>query len=253
MKTKLIFDTVSNRVRKNKFLLNDSYTTDKFSGTDSKELFENNLKTQPTDWYYRHNAITYTVNSLGYRAPEFKNIDWENSIVVFGCSFVFGVGLDDKDTMPYQLSNILGMPVVNLGMGGSSITFSLHNSIILRDGYPSPKAVIQMWTGYDRTTYYRKKSVESCGSWTLDQYQYTRAWTDDPHHGMTHALFASKTSKSLWSDIKYFEGSYFESTAKLLNCYQVEYEESDYARDLAHAGKKTQHKVALKIAEELNL
>lgn len=251
MKNRLIFDTVSNRTRKNKFLINDSHTTDKFSGTDSEDLFEKNLKSQPDDWYYRHNPVRYTVNSLKYRAPEFKDIDWKNSVVVFGCSFVFGVGLDDKDTMPYQLSQILGMPVINMGMGGSSMTFSLHNSIMLKDGYPTPKAVVQMWTGYDRTTYYRKRTVESCGSWTLDTYDYTRAWISDTHHSLTHAIIASKTSRLLWKDTKYFEGSYFKTTAKLLGCYQVEYE--DYARDLSHTGKKTQHSVALKIAKELNL
>lgn len=61
------------------------------------------------------NHCHYTVNSQGYRCPEFDAIDWENSIIFFGCSHVFGIGLLDHETVANQLSLILNCPVINLG------------------------------------------------------------------------------------------------------------------------------------------
>lgn len=244
-------DTIPNSVRKNNFLLVDTFISKKFSGTDTAELFERNLKTQPEDWYYRHNPVTYTTNSLGYRAPDFNRVDWANSVVIFGCSYVFGIGVDDTDTLPHRLSEILGMPVINMGVSGSSISYSLHNSIMLRDQYPTPKAVVQMWSGYDRTVYYHKKTLNACGPWNLNECEYARVWTDDPSHAETHAIIASKTSKWLWKDTAYFEGSYFSDTARLLECdtvYSV-----DSARDLIHSGRKTHQQAALQIAKGINL
>lgn len=249
MQRQLIFDTILNRIRNNKFLPIDTGVGDLFAGTDTKQLYNENLKTQPNDWYYRNNKVTYTLNSQGYRTQEFKNIDWKNSIVVFGCSNVFGVGVDDKDTMPFQLSKITGMPVVNLGMGGSSMLYALHNSSILRDGYPAPKAVVHMWTGIDRTVYYHKRSLKFFGNWNIRHNNYMDLWSTDKHNPMTQALFISKISKWMWKDVKYFEGTYFADTAKFLNCYQVEI--FDNARDLMHFGIQTHYNVALKIAKEL--
>ena len=242
---------IVDRIQDNKFLLTNAFTSRDFSGTDTKELFEKNLETRPPDWYYRHNPVTYTINSLGYRADEFEKIDWANSVVVFGCSNVYGVGLNDNETMPYYLSKILRTPVVNMGVGGSSITYALHNSIILRDGYPTPKAVVHMWTGYDRTVYYNKNRLDSLGAWNVESYEYMREWAKDSSHAKSHALFASKSSKWMWRDTKYFEGSYFGETSRLLRCYCVNV--IDYARDFGHPGKETQYQTALKVAEGLQL
>ena len=38
-----------------------------FSGSDTKELFEHNLKTQTNDWYYRTDQISYVRNNIGHR------------------------------------------------------------------------------------------------------------------------------------------------------------------------------------------
>ena len=117
-----------------------------FSGTDTKELFEENLKTQPDDWYYRTHEVKYTLNSFGYRTKEFDDIDWKESIVIFGCSNIFGIGVADEHTIPYFLEQLSGRPVINMGMGGSSIQTALHNSIILNDSeYPTPKVIIYAW------------------------------------------------------------------------------------------------------------
>lgn len=251
MAKELIFDTILDRTKKNKFLITDAFATTYFAGTDTRDTFEQNLKIQPQDWYYRNKKIKYTLNSWGYRTREFDEIDWKNSIVIFGCSNVFGVGVDDSDTVSFQLEKILGIPVINMGVGGTSMTYALHNSSILRDGYPTPRAVVQLWSAYDRTTFYRKRDLVSCGAWNLEKFKYMDAWSQDVYHAMTHAVFAAKISKLLWKDTKYFEASYFNETAELLDCCYLE--SVDKARDMSHVGKDTHLKTAVKIAKELNL
>lgn len=249
MQNYLIFNTITSLVKKNQFLPVDSNVGPNFSGTDTKELFEKNLKTLPLDWEYRNKIIKYTLNSNGYRTKEFKKIDWANSIVVFGCSDVFGDGLDDEDTICSQLEKITGIPVINMGIGGSSITYSLHNSIILKDGYPTPRAVVHLWTDYNRTVYYRRNHVQSYGSWNLEKNNYMDVWSSSKHHGATHALMASITNKHLWNNTSYYEASFWDENSKLLNCDYLQ--AIDTARDLSHPGPKTARSVASQIADNL--
>jgi hypothetical protein len=138
-----------------------------------------------------------------------------------------------------------------MGVGGGSITFSLHNAIILRDHYPTPLAVINLWTDYSRTVYYHKKKVTACGSWNIETNNYMHSWAAEDSHGKTHAIFASKTSKLLWENTKYFEGSYFNQTAQLLSCKLMDHKED--ARDGLHYGNSTHHRSAVTIAEILKL
>jgi hypothetical protein len=157
------YDAIYDYYVENNLVYNDHTQNDKVDGgftldfcpNDHKELFEQNLKTQPDDWYYRTHEVKYTLNSLGYRTREFDDIDWKESIVMFGCSFVFGIGVTDKHTIPYFLEQLSGRPVINMGIGASSIQTVLHNSIILNDSkYPTPKAVVNMRTDLNRYQLY---------------------------------------------------------------------------------------------------
>jgi hypothetical protein len=95
---------------------------------DDQATYEANLKTQPADWEWRTRRVRYTVNSQHYRCPEWSDIDWSNSILMLGCSMVFGLGLDDDQTVTASLSRKLGMPVINLGVPGSSAMFQWINT-----------------------------------------------------------------------------------------------------------------------------
>jgi hypothetical protein len=47
---------------------------------------------------------TYTIDSNGLRvAPSYRHDDLAGTILFFGCSFTFGEGLSDNETMPYQV------------------------------------------------------------------------------------------------------------------------------------------------------
>jgi hypothetical protein len=207
--------------------------------------------TQAKSWHYRTAHVGYQLNKHGYRTYDFNKIDWADSIVIFGCSHAFGVGLDDLNTLSSQLSKIVGRPVINLGMGGTSIMYALHNSIILRNGYPIPRGIIHLWSSTDRSTYYYKNNLHHYGHWNMTPNSYGDTWAEDIVHGESHAVIASMTSKLLWQDTHYYEASYFKDTAKLLKCSWIP--QVDRARDLKHPGIQTNYKLAVNIADKLQL
>lgn len=239
------------RIRKNEFLVIDTDVDKCWSGTDTKKLYESNLKKQPKNWYYRNNNVRYTINSNGYRTYEFKDINWKNSVIIFGCSQVFGIGLDDEYTISNQLSKLIKCPVINMGMGGSSMMFAFHNSIILRDGYPMPKAVVNLWTEYHRCAYYNRHSVEFYGSWNLKLNNFMDLWNKNDHNSKVHALLMQKSSHIMWNNTKYCELSFVKETANLLKINHLPM--LDTARDLGHAGIETAKQTAEIIARKLSL
>ena len=230
-----------------------------FSGGDRKELFEENLKTQPDNWYYRTHKVKYTLNSLGYRTKQFDDIDWKESIVIFGCSYVFGVGVTDEHTISYFLEKLLGRPVINMGIGGSSIQTALHNSIILNDSeYPIPKAVVNNFTELNRFQLYLNNYVEHHGSWSSEVYptsSYILKFLNSDHI-IPLNLMTIKMIRNLWKNKTiYCEYSTFEQE-KLINILDTKiYSEfvdmDNLARDLSHAGPVSNMKLAKKIYEKI--
>ena len=240
------------QVRRNKLLPVDSYINSAWSGVDTKELYEKNVKTQPDNWYYKSHTVRYKNNSQGYRTKEFNDIEWDNSIVLFGCSNTYGVGLDEDDTVGSQLTKITGIPTVNLGVGGSSMIYALHNSIIVREQFPTPKAVVYIWPDYSRCVEYHEHSVRNHGPWDMEDTNLMGVWNSNDYNVKMHAVFIQKTVRLLWKDTVLYEGTFSnKATAKLLKCEA--FNQVDDARDLMHPGRESTKKAAIKIAKGLGL
>jgi hypothetical protein len=191
----------------------------------------------------------YKCNSHHYRCPEFSTIDWANSAVIFGCSNVFGVGVSEEDTLSNQLSRMIDMPVINMGIGSTSMEFSFYNSMILNNSHPTPKAVINLWTGSDRTTYYHTNMIYHKGSW-CNRDPYMDAYNENENHSRVHALFFQMISKNIWvPKTKYFEASFFNHTANILGVHSPFWVDTGW--DNLHPGPKTLYNLAVKIKEEL--
>jgi hypothetical protein len=219
-----------------------------------KSIFNDTVKERIKEGKFLHAPLTsseYNCNSSWYRAPEFDTIDWANSAVIFGCSNVFGIGVDDEHTVSSQLSKLIDMPVINMGIGATSMEFSFYNSMILSNNYPTPKAVINIWTSIERTTYYFKNSIINHGSWNMNE-KYMDAYNQTDSHPEVHALMMQMISKQIWlPKTKYYEASFFGSTTQLLGIPALVSE--DLARDEVHPGPKTLYNLAVKIKEELCL
>lgn len=246
---------------------NSEYTA-YFCGDDSKENFEKNLKKQPKDWYYRNHDVKYTLNSSGYRTKPFDKINWGESIVIFGCSTIFGVGVTDEHTVPYFLEQISGRPVVNMGIPGSSNQLITHNNIILSDSkYPIPKVVINSWTGLTRYVLYEKKSINCMGSWSKENdNNYRPSSFENSINLIPFNLLNIKTSRNIWRNRtiyrEYCAWPSIEDIAKIIDSdfklidihgkvdYRVLRDENTRihdARDINHVGSV----VNLRIAELL--
>jgi hypothetical protein len=169
-----MFNTTFEKIKKNIFLYNSSDTNKLWQETDSKKNFKKNKKKLGDSWHYANKEVYYNLNRNVYRTEEFNNINWGESIVIFGCSLVFGVGLAEDETIPYQLSKILKKNVVNMGVPGSSVEFNLYNNLILKKGYPNPLAVVNLWTNIERTTQYNKYKVLDLGEWNFKQSKFDR-------------------------------------------------------------------------------
>lgn len=241
------------RIKQNKFLpFNSSKGIPFWNETDTKELFENNLKRQAESWIYRSREVRYSVNSESYRTKEFSNIQWNESIVIFGCSNVYGVGLDDNDTISYKLEKLTGVSTVNLGANGTSMIYNFHNSIILSQGYPTPTAVVYLWPDYYRTVEYFEDSLVNYGQWNIEKNNIAGHWINNDAHARSSSVFIHKASQAMWKErTKIYYASFYKETSKLLGCDNFLY--LDRARDILHPGIKSAEIAAERIAKGLNL
>jgi hypothetical protein len=122
-----------------------------FSGSDTKELYVQNLKSKPNDWYYRANPISYVRNMHGHRCSEIEDIDLDNYILFSGCSNAEGIGLELEKTYPYLVSKALKCDYYNLGIGGTGIDVLAYNLITwFSTVKQKPKLVIIQWSHHAR-------------------------------------------------------------------------------------------------------
>lgn len=179
--------------------------TYQYMGGDTEQLFEQNLQTQPQDWYYRTHAITYTINEQGYRLEqELATIDWANATVIFGCSNVFGDGIENKHTISSQLQKLLKTPVINLGIGGASAELIRHNITLLLEYLPKPKRIVVLWPDRTRTVSYEHNYPAVHGSWNILQNSLADLWNQG-HNADNQFWFTRYAVKNMCKDIEYID------------------------------------------------
>ena len=214
----------------------DKAGTFEFFGNDSKEAFTENLKKKGSNWYYANHKVQYTFNSNGYRAPEWNDIDWKESVVIFGGSDVLGVAVDDTDTLSAKLSKLIDRPVINLGVAGAGIIYAAQNAFLLHKQFPTPWAVVNIWSNPVRMHTYWKDAVQHFGSWSIEKGNFADRWFNPFTNPELHCYFAASMAKQLWVDkTRYYEATWWPETSYLLECKYFSKKDCD-ARDLAHYG-----------------
>lgn len=196
--------------------------------------------------------IGINLNSKGYRTIEFDKIDYNNSIFLFGCSMTFGHGLTENETISYHLEKLLNIPVINLGVRGSSIIFNVYNQVLLKEINCRPKAIINLWTSPLRHVYFQNTLVNHLGSWTTDigrhHYTYFSSWHTDQSNVNITNQFNKKIAELIWSDTPHIQATFFPDTADLFGVKH--FLPVDRAPDKTHAGPKTSMLVADFLASE---
>ena len=227
-----------------------------WSSPDTEQAFEQHVKTQPADWYYRTHPISYKYNSNNYRCPEWADIVWQDSWVIMGCSFVEGIGLAESDSLPYLISKLINQPVINLGVGGSGTDAILFNTIRLTKKNIRPKGVIIVNANFSQTrlSVFNPKHSVHIGPFTMDWkksadgFAYSQLydlWTTYPDHAPVYSQMCLEGAVALWK---------CENIPVLhINIDTDLSPRFDYARDLMHPGRLTFLKWANEIANKLQL
>lgn len=231
-----------------------------FWGSDSKEEYIKNKKYIPKrhswhDWTTKQ--ITYTVNSQHYRAPEWSDVNWDNSILVLGCSQVFGTGLDDSQTITHNMKHSLeSIDVINLGVPGASPFFQWINTTILVNKNIKPKAVVYVWTYCNRITVLTSslKTLNS-GPWNMMNEPLSRGWNTHTGHSVEYVRHAIDSTTQQWNSAScpVLHFTICEESAKNIGSLEYLIPLGDTARDRQHVGPETAIHWANIICNKLNL
>lgn len=136
------------------------HTNEEFTGSDSEDLFQSNLKVMPANWYYRNNPVSYKRNSWGHRCKDIKDLDKNNYILSVGCSFTEGVGLEQEKTYTHVLAEKLNCDYYSLGLGGGGVDAMLHNLTMWITTIPEkPKLVIVQWPYWGRFMHFNNPTT----------------------------------------------------------------------------------------------
>jgi hypothetical protein len=103
--------------------------TFKWSGFDDEPTFNSNIKTYSKELScFVDNPVYYTLNSDNFRVSRsFESFGNQQVDIALGCSLTFGLGMYEEFTWPSILGNMLGIPVLNLGINGGGIDQSYIN------------------------------------------------------------------------------------------------------------------------------
>lgn len=217
----------------------------KFHSGDDKVRFNLNLKSQPDDWYYRFNEVTYDINRYGHRSKNVGDIDLDNYILFTGCSHTEGMGLELEKTFPYLAANDLGIDYYNLALGGSGIDVMTHNLMMwIHTVKKLPKALIIMWPQTARFVHLDQKDSEHL---TLEVPTCTTTPTSERFMVMGEQIRFFDAVRKMSS--KVINTAY---PCQIVNLKSDILGGGDKARDLGHAGILSNRKVADSLVQQLS-
>ena len=231
-----------------------------FDSNDNTENFVFKNK-KVADWEWLDKKVSYTLNSQGYRAKEFEDCDWKNSVLFFGCSWVYGVGVDDSDTMTYMFTAQTGIPCINLGMPAVSNWFTVKNCEILNSNNINPKAVVNCMTYPTRTTLFHDDDTQThIGKWSTEENKTIFEKLSTDHNTSNYYAKWQKQLIDSYFDCPVLHYSVDELIAThlkipfLIDIVGKEYfwDIKNRARDTAHQGPTVNHKIIKHIVNDFN-
>lgn len=90
----------------------------------------------------------YTLNSSGYRGPEFiKNVD----LLVAGCSFTYGMGVPENGIWGSIIADKLGVTYNNISQNAASIPWIVRQLFAYFHEYGNPKTLLCLFPTLTRT------------------------------------------------------------------------------------------------------
>lgn len=221
-----------------------------FWGSDSEESYKNLCKTLPKNnsWHkWRNVPLKYTLNSQHYRTNEWDAIDWNNSVLLFGCSQIFGTGLDDSQTVSANLSKLLNLNVVNLGVPAGSTMVQWLNTTILVQNNIRPLASVYVWPFPERVTVLSENNrVIHSGPWNNKKEPLFDGWNHHKSHAVEFLKFLMLSTNQQWNSFSrpVFHFTFSNISREKINFIDYLDPKIDLARDMAHIGPECSKKWA---------
>jgi hypothetical protein len=136
-------------------------TTSEFIHLDSEKQFKINQTILGKDWYWYDKSFTYRINDYGYRMnKDLHEVNFDNYIAFFGCSYTVGQGLPLENTFAYRIAQQANMDYVNAAISGASTDFVFYNFTKLVSTAPNlPKIVVINWPDIARAMYWYKDNI----------------------------------------------------------------------------------------------
>lgn len=150
--------------------------------------------------FKQYEPVSYRFNELGYRHRS-RDQYQGNEILVIGDSFTLGLGVNQADTWPEQLSRLLDYPVLNFSLNGASNDWIARKTSVLLE-YFQPRCVIvhysfshrreldrSDWTDSERTLCEANHSnEENLQNWQKNKEILSQACQDIPliHSAITN-------------------------------------------------------------------
>lgn len=100
------------------------------------------------------NQNKYTYNQLGFRGDSLPLVG--KKLMAVGCSHTEGIGVNDNETWPYHLSNLLNYSHINFGFTGRSNDY-ISRCILTFTDEIKPDLVCIMYSYSNRREYYTKE------------------------------------------------------------------------------------------------
>lgn len=235
---------------------------------DMPEEYEEQLKKQPKDWFWRDREVRYMCNWNGYRARDWEDYDWSESIVVLGCSMAYGVGVSNEHTFCHHLSKMMGRDVINLGVPAGSNELILSNLQRLIEHFDTPWAIVIAWTTVDRDCAYTHNSIDKMGPWNYfsprprdsfidsdyvdDKKYYEVNFLENPYQSLGRYINTINITKTLAKSTgtRFVNFTWWENNAALADADFTAWF-LDRARDDCHAGTESHEALSKQIYERL--
>ena len=239
------------------------YTDPEFSliGADSKNHFEEHLKTQPADWEYRTKPVTYKRNKLGHRCKELEDLD-DKFILFTGCSLTEGVGVALEDTFTFKLAQQLGMDYYNIGLAGSGADLLSENlSMWFANIKKIPQLVVIQWPAPNRHYQKFENGLTPVGAWIavrngIVSDEVKKATKYDFVNDQVIQNFVSASNAGYF---EHFSSVLRTTTLNFLDCLGIKYIEFtdeqfpklDVGRDLIHPGVNSNTELAKQLRSKI--
>jgi hypothetical protein len=256
---------------KNKF-----YTLDIPYGYHIKNISVNKLPTEQSITNFKE-EFTYNFDEYGYRYHKSKyDLNNNNKIFCFGCSFTMGDGIKFEDTWPFLLGKFFNdnYYIYNYGVSGTS-----NNSIYRRiyqfikylecNNLEYPKYIFVYFTEFKRDEILSIKNkninIKHIGPWEKDHETYLKSklhihflFEFIKNFKMIDEMCLSRNIKWYWSTwdpyFKFFSKEILQTYLNLNTILDSNYvkviKKLDLARDNSHRGIET-NKITAKDFYEL--